>query len=31
MESTTLNTYAHSVQQANEKALNSVANLLETG
>lgn len=28
--STTLNIYAHSIQQANEKALNSVANLLES-
>lgn len=28
--STTLNIYAHAVQQANEKALNSVAALLET-
>jgi integrase len=28
--STTLNVYAHAVQQANEKALNSVAALLET-
>lgn len=29
--STTLNIYAHAVQQANEKALNCVAALLETG
>ncbi len=29
--STTLNIYAHAVQQANENALNSVAKLLETG
>ena len=28
--STTLNIYAHAVQQANEKALNSIASLLET-
>lgn len=28
--STTLNIYAHAVQQANENALNSVAALLET-
>ncbi|MEE1105086.1 MAG: tyrosine-type recombinase/integrase, partial [Ruminococcus sp.] len=28
--STTLNIYAHVVQQANEKALNSVASVLET-
>lgn len=27
--STTLNIYAHAIQQANEKALNSIANLLE--
>ncbi len=29
--STTLNFYAHAVQQANEKALNHVAALLQTG
>ena len=28
--STTLNIYAHAVQQANEKALNCVASMLET-
>ena len=29
--STTLNIYAHAVQQANEDALNCIANLIETG
>lgn len=29
--STTLNFYAHAVQQANEKALNRVAAVLQTG